>query len=175
MSIEPEIAKAVAAGKLFNIEPVIPGDPAVRTMVVSADINQLLEGPWESETLERRGNRLRANLEAFVKGDIIPVSLTPYEHRNAYMGRLYRPNDEVWDIRSRDPKPGLRLFGRFALPDVFIALNWVSRRELGDVAALKWDFAILECQERWKELFPTNEPIHGDKIHDYISTNVVLV
>lgn len=175
MSIESEIAKAMAAGKLFNIEPVVAGDPVIRTMVVSTKISKLLEGPWESETWERRGNRLRADLEAFVKGDIITVSLTPYEHRNAYMGRLDRPDDEVWDIRSRDPKPGLRLFGRFALQDVFIALNWVSRRELRDVATLKWDFAILECQERWKELFPANEPIHGDNIHDYISTNVVLV
>ena len=29
-------------------------------------------------------------------------------------------DDEVWEIRSRAPSPNIRLFGRFAMPNVFI-------------------------------------------------------
>ena len=44
-------------------------------MVVSPDVWQLLTGPWSDRSTERRGNKLRADLEAFVKGDFITLSL----------------------------------------------------------------------------------------------------
>ncbi len=180
MSIRIEIARAVGDGRLFNIKPEILSDPVERTMVVSPEIQGLLAGPWENTTMERRCGRLRADLEAFVKGDIVNLALVPYQHRAAYMGRLDRPKDEVWDIRSRDPNPGLRLFGRFAEIDVFVALNWCPRSvewageaPLGDTATLNWDFAILECQERWNALFPGHDPVHAEQADEYVSSNVI--
>jgi hypothetical protein len=181
MSIHTEIDHLIGKGKLFSIEPFL-GDPVARMMVISPEIQGLLDGPWESETMERRCGRLEADLQAFVKGDNIALSLTPYEHKTAYLGRLDRPKDEVWDIRSRDPSPGLRVFGRFGDIDLFVALSWAprsvgwgSQSALGDVSTMNWDFAILECQERWNDLLPGHKPIHGEGIHDYVSSNVFLV
>ena len=86
MSIRAAIQAHIAAGRLYQVLLAIPGDPFERTLVISDEINQLIEGPWDSCTMERRANRLRADLEAFVKGDVIGVSLTPYVHKTAYMG-----------------------------------------------------------------------------------------
>lgn len=181
MSIHNEIDRLIGKGELFSIDLFL-GDPVARMMVVSTEVQELLDGPWESVTMERRCGRLEADLQAFVKGDFIPISLTPYEHKTAYMGRLDRPEDEVWDIRSRDPNPGLRVFGRFGDIDLFIALNWAPRSvewgsqpPLGNTSTMNWDFAILECQERWRGLFSGYEPVHGESIHDYVSSNVILV
>ena len=43
------------------------------------------------------------------------------------MGLLAPREDAFWDIRSRDPRPGLRVIGHFAETDVFVALVWRPR------------------------------------------------
>lgn len=182
MSIRAAITAHIEAGRLYQVLPAIPGDLVERTLVISEEVNQLIDGPWVSSTLERRANRLRADLEAFVKGDWIGVSLTPHAHKTAYMGRLDAPKDEVWDVRSRDPKPGLRVFGRFAEVDLFIgftwqprSVEWADRRPLGNGTSLEWHFEIIECQQQWGSLFPTYTPKHGAEIHDYISSRAFSV
>ena len=182
MSIHAEIAAHIAAGRLYPIRPVIPSDPVERTLVVAEDVNQLIEGPWENTAMERRANRLRADLEAFVKGDVIGISLIPFEHKAAYMGRLDKPEHEVWDIRSRDPKPSLRVLGRFGETDLFVGLvwrprsvGWGKRKSLGEATSFEWEFAKLECEETWERLFPGRAPKHGADLHDYISDKAFLV
>lgn len=182
ISIRDEINIHVAANRLFEITPPIPGDPIERTMLVSAGIYSLLQGPWENRSIGRRAGRLRADLEVFVKGQVITVSLTPYQHKTAFMGLLDRPEDEVWDIRSRDPNPGLRLFGRFAEIEVFIALNWrprsvkwLNQKPLGNSRSIDWHLEILECQQAWSKLFPNHTPISGVQIDDYISERAISI
>lgn len=181
MSIHAEINAHIAAGELYQVRPMA-GDPTERTMIITKDIMQLLEGPWGTDSLERRANRLRADLESFVKGDPISVSMTPYEHKSAYLGLLDKPEHEVWDIRSRDPNPGLRVLGRFAETDVFVGLvwrprsvNWGERNALGNGKSLEWEFAKLECEQEWDRLFPHHSAIHGADLGDYISTEAFLV
>jgi hypothetical protein len=182
MSIRKEIDRRVATGALFLLEPALVGDPVERTMLISPEINRLLAGPWAAESEARRANRLRADLERFITGQYVGLCLTPYEAQPAYMGRLERPEDEVWDIRSVDPSPGLRVFGRFAEVDVFVALTWQprskdwgGRKALESGKSLNWHFAILECHERWKELFPGFQPVHGSEVRDYVSANAFHV
>jgi len=173
----------VAEERLFILRPWLESDPVVRTMVVSEEIKDLIEGPWEDISWEERCNKLRADLEEFVKGSVLAVSLTPHRHKTAYMGRLKQPRDEVWDIRSRDPKPSLRVFGRFADRDIFVALFWsprsvkiphTQRLPLGDRHSIQWNSAIRECKAEWRKLFPTYEPIHGEH-HDVYLTNAFAV
>ena len=81
MSIHDEITAHIAAKRLYPILPVIPGDPVERTLVVTKKINTLIEGPWPNVSMERRANRLRADLETFVMGRKVAVSMTPFKHK----------------------------------------------------------------------------------------------
>jgi hypothetical protein len=182
MSIRKEINRRLATGALLLLEPALVGDPVERTMLISPEIDRLLSGPWDTETDERRANRLRSDLERFVTGQYIGLCLTPYEAQTAYMGRLDRPEDEVWDIRSVDPSPGLRVFGRFAEVDVFVALTWQprskdwgGRKALRGGKSLEWHLAILECHRLWEELFSGFQPIRGGEVRDYVSANAFHV
>lgn len=182
MSVGDDIKAAVSNGKLRLLELALPSDPAERTVLIHPELKRLFDGPWRNASEQRRVGRLRADLETFVTGKVIPVSLIPYEHRTAYMGLLDPPSGGIFDIRSRDPSPGMRVFGGFAMPDVFVALNyefrsvspdWSDRRPLeGD--AIRWQIAILECEKRWKEIFHT-PPITGGNVRDFISKDAFSV
>src|SRR5689334_23804797 len=113
MSIRKVIRERLAERRLFELSPSMPSDRHERTMYLSEQVNALIEGPWDGQKWANRCMRLRGNLDEFLKGDELTVSLEPYNHDTAYMGRLDRPIDEVWDIRSRDPSPGMRVLGRF--------------------------------------------------------------
>jgi len=92
-----------------------------------------------------------------------------------YLGRLHPARDEVWDIRSSDPPPGLRVFGRFGNTDIFVGLSWEERLPLGSKDSPDWKRLILQCKTDWRNLFPAHNAISGDDIHDYISTNVTHI
>ena len=88
------------------------------------------------------------------------------------MARLEPARDEVWEIRVDDANPQLRVFGRFAKVDVFVALVGPIRRP--DLRGPLWDAAKRRCREEWANFF-ANPPVIGIKVHDYISTNVLAV
>ena len=79
---------------------------------------------WPNLGERIRMMELRRDLDRFVEGGVITVSAEPYRAGIAYLSRLHDAPDEVWEIRSRHPKPAIRVFGRFAAPDLFIALSW---------------------------------------------------
>ena len=174
----------IKAGELFPVDPVMPDDPIRRTMLASVEIHALLSGPWRNQAMERRCGQLRATLEAFVKGDQIGICLTPYKAGPAYMARLHKPEDEVWDIRVRDPKPAIRVLGRFGAKNLFVALLWAPRstplawsprQPLGEANSREWRDAIVACKTKWTKLFRPYEPIQGASLHDYVSENCFLV
>lgn len=174
MSIHDSICYWIAEKRLFELNPVFESDPIERTLIVSKEIYDLLEGPWLDDSWARRCRRLQATLEAYVKGQRIGICLKPYKAASAYMARLNKPSDEVWDIRSTDPNPALRVFGRFADRNLFVALIWSPRSveipasqrpPLGPRDSDEWRDAIVECKAEWKKLFPSYSPIHGDRIN----------
>ncbi len=182
MSIIDRVQQLVNDGRLSLVAPLDPGSEVRRIMAVSEDIQRILDGPWPDSSMERRAYRLRADLEAFVAGNVLAVSRTPYEHRSAYMGLLDPPEAGFWDIRSRDPKPGLRILGHFACADLFVALLWRPRSvpsgdrpPLGDARDLNWEMAKLQCEEAWKRLFPHHIPMTGGNLDDLISERKFLV
>lgn len=83
MSIADQIQALVSGGRLHYIEPVDSSLEVKRVMVVSNDVQTLLDGPWSSDWLERRAGSLRADLEMFVRGQVLSVSMTPYKHKKA--------------------------------------------------------------------------------------------
>ena len=182
MSISYEIANRVEEGRLFELIPFMPPSfgNTPRSMFVSVEIYNLLMGPWDNSSLEERCGYLYADLDQFINGEIITVAERPFvKGKTAYIKQLYRRHEEVWEIRSRDPAPGIRVFGRFAKTDVFIALTWWNRTDLGGPHSRAWRDAIVGCKTEWRNLFQAHNPItdrnYNDYPNKYISNKTYLV
>ena len=165
----------MAGGSLFLFSPCDPGARNVRPIYLSGEIKILVDGPWETTEDEERAGALRADLEAFASGGLIGIARKPYRAKNALLAQLDPVSNEVWEIRSRSPSPGIRVFGRFSKTDVFIALEIESRDALGGPKDKTWRDEIIRCKAHWTRLFPSYEPHSGDTVDDYISGNYFLV
>ena len=175
MSIRDEISRRCAEGRLYCLLPALIGTPAVRTVLVSPEINDVVIGPWNDKKFEDRAGRLRANLDMFTSGSVISVGTDPFKKKKtAYMSPLDPAIDKVWEIRSRDPKPGIRVFGQFSEKDIFVALTWGFRETLGGPGSRKWRDARERCKAEWRKLFSTYNPHTGNDPHEYVS-NIILV
>lgn len=110
---------------------------------------------------------MRADLDHYVSGDEIAVSLRGYETAGANLSRLDPSTDEVWEIRVHSAEPQQRVFGRFAWRDTFVAFSWSDRSEFETPE--DWDDEKEFCQREWMSLFPNFQPIHGSEANVYIS------
>jgi hypothetical protein len=175
MSIHDEIRNRVHEGRLWLLRPALPASRIVRPMFASREIMDVVLGPWSDPEWEERCGRLRADLDVFITGRLLTVAERRYQARTAYMAQLDQPRDEVWEIRSRDPEPSLRVFGRFADTNWFVALTWWKRAELGGPKSREWRDAIVGCKTEWRNLFPSYAPKIGNQIHDYFNGPILLV
>lgn len=179
MSIRERIQTLCGDGRLFDLG-LTAGFPATRQIYASWEINNFLVGPsWESREVEIRAGRLAADLVRFLRGDIITVAAQPGPGKAAYMSRLDPEQAEVWDIRSVDPSPAIRVLGRFAGKDLFVALTWHWRRDLKDRTTpdgvRRWRRAIAGCKAEWRKLFGPYPPLSNRSYpHDYISNADVV-
>src|SRR5260370_6873718 len=155
MSIREEINARINEKRLFLLKPLNKKDNKKRTVLVSKEINQVIVGPWADGPQGTRCARLRGDLENLITAENITVCWDPRKARNEQIGRLDQVRDEVWDLRSRDPKPGLRVFFRFAEKDVFVALTCAPRSvhvsslhrfPLRGRKSREWRNAIVGCK-----------------------------
>ncbi len=183
MSIREEISARLDEKRLFRLKPLNEKDNQKRTVLMSQEINQLIVGPWPDGPIGTRCARLRGDLESLITAENITVCWDPFKARNEQIGRLDPVRDEVWDLRSQDPKPGLRVFFRFAEKDVFVALtcaprsaavSWLRRLPLLGQKSRQWRDAIVECKARWRLLFPAHEPFSGINVDDYLTGARIL-
>jgi hypothetical protein len=181
MSIRQEWLGHVRAGRLFRLGFLVPGKPEKRTVLMSQEIHDLVSGPWTNDLMEDRCNRLRANLEGILAGDQLNVCWEPYEGAVRHqIGRLDKPAEEIWDVRSVD-QPALRAFFRFAEFNVLILFTcsprsvpvpWMHRLPLLGRKSKEWKRAKTECRRQWGILFPAHEPHKGDSLNDYLSNAI---
>jgi hypothetical protein len=101
-------------------------------LFVSEELGQIVLPPWDASPKGLRFSQLRAQLDTFTAGGLISVAQEPFTKPKAtYMARVDPAADEVWDIRSVDPRPAIRVLGCFAETDLFVALTWEYRKNLG--------------------------------------------
>jgi hypothetical protein len=177
MSIRDEIGFRVKEGRLASLPPLLPGAVAERFIFVSDELNQLIGNAviFSAETSSRMV-RLRADLDHFTCGGNITVSFSPYSKPKSTYISLVDPDDAgIWDIRSRDPKPGMRVLGGFAEPDVFVALCAATRDELGGPGSREWRNFIETAKTKWVQLFNTYPTVKGDKLESYISKKAIQI
>jgi hypothetical protein len=174
MSIHDEIKTLEGNGRLFKLRPMtlLPQQYEIRKLYVSEEIYARIIGPWPNKGEEFRSGRVHADLLAFTYRDPVVLARNPRQGGASYMSRLMPPDDEVWDVRCIDPKPGIRVLGRFADRNLFIGLTWEVRLSLKDFGSREWKDAIIRCAREWRQLFPAYNPLMGDYFADYISEGV---
>lgn len=163
-----DIGQAVADHKLYQLEPLAPGAQTKRALLLMTPMQQALSGPWAGKAERMRlGVILRQDLERYVTGRLLRLSLEGRELADEEMKRLTDAR-EIWEYKSPE-KPGIRVFGRFARKDVFIATHWQWRRQLGAYGSRAWQHEMKMCERAWNQVLPTVSVHEGRTIHDYAS------
>src|SRR5208282_5264540 len=121
MSIRDLWETRVRDRELFKLEFLIPGPPELRTVLMSPEIKELVTPPWVENEIGDRCARLREELENILAGNPLVVCWTPRRGREHHqIGRLEPTEDNLFDIRSVDPPPALRVLFHFAEKDVLV-------------------------------------------------------
>jgi hypothetical protein len=129
MSIQDEVNTHVALGQLIKVRQSFPlGVPDRRVIYVTPILMSLLDSPWGNGDIkwEKRWSRARWQVDEFIDGlpgDRIMVRSAPRKKSTCFMSLLDSENDDIWEIRCQDPKPGIRIFGSFVKQDEFVALT----------------------------------------------------
>lgn len=160
MSIQDEIKAAKANQLLRAAEPTIPGSPKLRVFLMCKPLVEAIERGRSGDDYRRWAN-LEAQISHFVEGGYVNWNLMKW---------LDPQEAEHWELRNRRPRPSLRVFGRFAKPDVFVGTHVALRKKLGGKWSNQWIGEVLEIEEIWSDLF-RSKPYFGSKYEDYITSN----
>ena len=176
MSIQVEIASRLSEGRLRALEQIMAVSPGKRRILAVPDVMNRLDGPWNSAREGRRAGAARALLEGFLRGDQIVGRMPPSKNVHTVIALLHPPEENVWEFRIGSPQPGVRILGRFAEQDTFIATNWVNREDFRDPTTAqddprRWRDETLRCKVLWNQLFPSYNPFAGGALHDFISNS----
>jgi hypothetical protein len=167
MSVEEEIKRLCENGRPVRFRPPLVVPRIRRSVYVSEAIESLLIDSWSSKEQEFRWGSVLSDLIVFVRDPWITIAADARRAKAAYMSRLHPDSDEVWDIRCRDPKPGIRLLGRFAAKNIFVALTWEERLRLRCFESEEWKAAIARCIVEWRSHF-SSDPLKGNFPDDYL-------
>jgi hypothetical protein len=143
MLIRERIARAVSNGDLFPVKPIAPWSGAPRGFLLCKPLREAIEsGKASDSSAERhRWATLEAAMSYFVEGH--PVS-------DGLIKQLLPQKYEHWELRSRSPKPSMRVFGRFAAYDIFVGTHVRLRTELGGMWSQQFEHEKLVCEDHWK-------------------------
>lgn len=166
MSIVDEVASRVADGRLF----LVAAAQSSRLILVTTDVWRFLHGPWDGNDEVIGGNELHETLRFISEGGRVMVGSG--KDRACHFKELSMAAPRVWEIRTRQPRPGYRLFGMFAETDIFIGTNYSDRLSLGNERSTEFKAAIRASKASWRSLFNTYPPKVGDSVTDYIKENV---
>ena len=170
MSIRETLRFRCDEGRLLRLSPMIDGLPEPRVIYVTEEVNGLFEKPDHDSNTEFAIGQLRSNLDTFITGGRILIG--GVKSKLAYMKRLLPVEENVWEIRSTDPKPGTRAFGRFIEQDVFVIFSVRHRIELDGFGSRPFRDEIKRCQTMWVNLFHAYQPHDGALPNDFIKERV---
>lgn len=144
MLIEDAIEEAKLHGKLFPARSTQAWTACPRAFLMCVPAFELVEaGKVNPDPAERhRWAQLEAAMSYFIEGGYVNDDLIKPLHD--YKG-------EHWELRSRKPRPSLRMFGRFALPDVFVGTHIEPRANLGGMWSPEFEHNKLVCEDHWNQ------------------------
>ena len=172
MSIRTVIQAWAETGELDLLQPALVSSSRERWVFGSREVRAALLGPWECIENEVRLSRARAAIDTFIGGGWMSARMPPSKSVRAQIALLEPASDKVWEFRSRDPKPGVRIFGHFAEKDHFVALTVAFREQLDTEE--DWRREIERCKRQWRTFFSSYKPMSGADVHEY-ATNLLSV
>jgi hypothetical protein len=172
-----EVQKLLASQALKLWKPMEESDGTERLLYVSAEVDNEFDGTcWIDDDMARRYAILGVDFDTFVSGAMISVGMEPYDKSdNAFLARIDPIEYGMWTIRSRAPKPAIRVFGAFLDKDVFVAVQTRRRNDLGGRGSREWRNARENSIAKWRDLFPNHTPILGDNVHDFLTQKALAV
>lgn len=164
--MQDAIVSAKTKGFLSPALPIVPWSGTVRALLMcNAVKDAITEGKGSTDAkIRQRWAALEAAFSHFIEGGRIdrkflkPLDPFKFEH---------------WTLRNRSPRPSLRVFGRFALPDVFVATHVVPRNSLGAKWSKEYEHEKLVCEDHWKAagLPDPFTDAHEFRYTAYVTTN----
>lgn len=173
MSIDLILEQCLADRRLMEVRSIIPG-PRPRIVYAPPVVLKELDPDTAYSVDEENAGQLRAWIDGFTKGRRVTVGSD--NNRQVDIKILNPVDDEVWELRKRD-RPSTRIFGRFAMTDVFIATNIRTSSDLfslqwmtdGYIRWPVWREEIRRCKAVWRSLFVTYNPVSGGNLDDYLT------
>jgi hypothetical protein len=144
MSILTLIEEAKAAGNLIPHKSSVPWPATPRAFLMCKPVfEKILAGRASDNDKDvRKWAAVEAAMSVFIEGGKITEDL---------IKQLLPPSYEHWELRCRKPKPSLRMFGRFAHPDIFVGTHIVQRTELGGMWSKEFEHHKLVCEDHWND------------------------
>lgn len=131
-------------GKLHAAKPIADWAGEPRAFLMCQPLYDAIQaGRTNLDDKERKvWAALEAAISHFIEGGRVTENL---------IKQLLPYKFEHWELRSRKPRPSLRVFGRFALPDVFVGTHVEPRKGLGGMYSPQFEHQKLVCEDHWKE------------------------
>lgn len=142
MLIPVAVKVALREGLLVPAKPIADWAGEPRAVLLCEPIRTALElGRNDPDEKERQNwAKVEAAFSHFIEGGLVTEDLVkqlePYKF-------------EHWEFRCRKPKPSLRVFGRFVMPDVFVATHPRPRSLLGGMWSAEFEYEKLVCEQHW--------------------------
>lgn len=171
MSIVGHIRTCLDHGRLFQYQPVIPVEAHVRIILLTPEMQEELDDALLDREAEHRTGAFLADLDHFIAGGEIIIGDRRDKH--AFLKRLEPEGEQVWELRSVDPKPSVRAFGTFADTDILVLTHMRLRTELGGFNSRAFRDEIRRTRQIWHGIFAPYRPLNSERMTDYVKENVV--
>ena len=171
MSIQEHIRTCLDHGRLHVHRPLDPGAAHLRIVLLTPELREEIDAKLLDEHAGNRTVPSLADLDRFIGGD--PITIGDRRHKHAFLKRLDPQGDQVWELRSIDPKPSVRALRdvcsyRHSRPDPYASANRTGRLQ-----ARAFKEEIRRTRQIWQGIFAPYSPLASDKVTEYVKDNVV--
>lgn len=144
MLISDAIEAAILAGWLTPARPSVPWAAEPRAFLMCLPLKKAIEiGKGDPNTkLRDRWARLEAAISYFIEGQYVT---------DDFIKHLRPRKFEHWELKSRKPRPSLRVFGRFVKPNIFVGTHVVPRPLLGGKWSPEFEHEKLVVEDHWRD------------------------
>ena len=136
-----------------------------RHIFLGEDVQRFIDRDEMLDTkFHQISGRTLALFDRFSNGSFITFGVNPHDKMSSsWVARVDPVDQGIVDFRVTDPKPAVRFFGGFAMPDVLVLLTWGPRENMN------FRSEVLRCKEQWKNLFVQYEPIISDRVEHHVT------